>query len=92
MTLTPGVYKFNTSATSGGQLTLDAQGDSSARFVIQIGTTLITSGASSVLLINGADARNVYFQVGTSATLGAGSSFTGNILAYAAITTVSGTR
>ena len=91
MTLTPGVYKFNTSATSAGQLTLDAQGDANARFVIQIGTTLITSGASSVLLINGADARNVYFQVGSSATLGAGSSFIGNILAYAAITTVSGT-
>ena len=91
MTLTPGVYKFNTSATSDGQLTLDAQNDPDARFVIQIGTTLITSGSSSVLLINGADARNVYFQVGTSATLGAGSSFIGNILAYAAITTVSGT-
>lgn len=91
MTLKPGVYKFNTSATSAGQLTLDAQGDANARFVIQIGTTLITSGSSSVLLINGADARNVYFQVGTSATLGAGSSFIGNILAYAAITTVSGT-
>ena len=90
MALTPGVYKFNTSATSGGQLTLDAQGDASARFVIQIGTTLITSGASSVVLVNGADARNVYFQVGTSATLGAGSSFIGNILAYASITTVSG--
>ena len=90
-TLTPGVYKFNTSATSGGMLTFDAQGDPAARFVVQIGTTLITTGASSVQLINEADARNVYFQVGTSATLGSGSSFTGNILAYAAITTVGGT-
>lgn len=69
-TLTPGVYKFNTSATSGGMLTLDAQNDPNAHFVIQIGTTLITTSASSVLLKNGADARNVYFQVGTSATLG----------------------
>jgi hypothetical protein len=72
-------------------LTLDAQNDPAARFVIQIGTTLITSGSSSVVLINGADARNVYFQVGSSATLGGGSSFAGNILAYAAITTVGGT-
>ncbi len=91
MTLTPGVYRFNTSATSGGMLTLDAQNDPDARFVIQVGTTLITTGASSVSLINGADARNVYFQVGTSATLGSGSRFIGNILAYAAITTVGGT-
>ena len=90
-TLTPGVYHYNTSATSGGILTFDAQNDPTARFVIQIGTTLITSGNSSVVLINGADARNVYFQVGTSATLGSGSTFIGNILAYASITTVSGT-
>lgn len=90
-TLTPGVYRYNTSATSGGILTLDAQNDPEARFVIQIGTTLITTSNSSVALVNGALARNVYFQVGTSATLGSGSSFIGNILAYAAITTVSGT-
>ena len=90
-TLTPGVYRYNTSANSGGQLTFDAQNDPTARFVVQIGTTLITSSNSSVLLINGADARNIYFQVGSSATLGSGSIFVGNILAYAAITTVSGT-
>ena len=63
-TLTPGVYHYDTSATSNGLLIFDAQNDPSARFVIQIGTTLITSSNSSVLLINGADARNVYFQVG----------------------------
>ena len=91
-TLTPGVYRFNTSATSGGALTFDAQNDPKARFVVQIGTTLITTSSSSVVLINGADARNIYFQVGTSATLGSGSSFIGNILAYASVTTVSGTR
>ena len=90
-TLTPGIYKFNTSATSGGALTFDAQNDPDARFVVQIGTTLITTGASSMVLLNGAKARNIYFQVGTSATLGSGSSFIGNILAYAAITTVGGT-
>jgi type VI secretion system secreted protein VgrG len=91
-TLTPGVYRFNTAATSNGMLTFDAQGDPEARFVVQIGTTLITSGDSSVALINGAEARNVFFQVGTSATLGSGSQFTGNILAYAAITAVGGTN
>ncbi len=90
-TLTPGVYHFDTSATSGGALILDAQNDPNARFVIQVGTTLITSSNSSVILINGADARNVYFQVGTSVTLGSGSSFIGNLLAYASVTTVSGT-
>jgi len=90
-TLTPGVYRYDTSATSAGALTFDAQNDPNARFVVQIGTTLITSSNSSVVLINGAKARNVYFQVGTSATLGSGSTFIGNILAYASITTVSGT-
>jgi hypothetical protein len=92
MTLTPGVYRYNTSATSGGILTFDAQNNPKARFVIQIGTTLITTSSSSVALINGADARNIYFQLGTSATLGSGSSFIGNILAGASITTVSGTN
>jgi hypothetical protein len=90
-TLTPGVYRYDTSATSGGALTFDAQNNPKARFVVQIGTTLITSSSSSVVLVNGADPRNVYFQVGSSATLGSGSSFTGNLLAYASITTVSGT-
>ena len=58
LTLTPGVYHFATSAGLTGILTLDAQNDPTARFVIQIGTTLITSSISSVQLINGADAQN----------------------------------
>jgi hypothetical protein len=92
MTLTPGIYHFDTEAASGGILTLDAQNDPNARFVIKIGTTLITSSSSSVVLINQADARKVFFQVGSSATLGSGSSFIGNILAYASITAVGGTN
>ncbi len=92
LTLTPGVYRFDTSATSGGILTFDAQGDPDARFVIQVGTTLITSSSSSVLLINEADARNVYIQTGTSVTLGSGSTFIGNLLAGASVTSVSGTN
>jgi Ice-binding-like len=91
MTLSPGVYRFDTEASSGGILTFDAKGDPNARFVIQIGTTLITTGASSVLLINGADARNVYFLVGSAATLGSGSSFIGNIMAGTSVTAVGGT-
>ena len=92
LTLTPGVYRCDVAATwSSGTLTFDAQNVPTARFVIQIGTTLITPSSSSVVLINGADARNVYFQVGTSATLGSGSSFIGNILADASITTVGST-
>jgi hypothetical protein len=92
LTLTPGVYRYDVAATwSSGALTFDAQNVPTARFVIQIGTTLITPSSSSVVLINGADARNVYFQVGTSATLGSGSSFIGNILADASITTVGST-
>jgi type VI secretion system secreted protein VgrG len=85
-TLTRGVYHYDTSANSAGILTFDAQNDPTARFVVQIGTTLITSAGSSVVLINGADAGNIYFQVGTSVTLGAGSNFIGNILANVSIT------
>ena len=92
LTLTPGVYRFDTSAASSGILTFDAQGDPNARLVIQIGTTLVTSSSSSVLLINQADSRNIYIQAGTSVTLGSGSTFIGNLLAGASVTTVSGTN
>ena len=69
-TLTPGVYHFSSSAQLTGTLTLDAQGDPNAVFVFQIGSTLTTASNSSVVLINGADACNVFWQVGSSATLG----------------------
>ncbi len=93
LTLAPGVYKFNTAAQLTGDLTLDAQGDPGALFVLQIGTTLTTSSGSSVIVINGGadyDESNVFWQVGSSATLGSGTAFTGNILAYSSITIVSG--
>jgi hypothetical protein len=68
-----------------GDLTLDAGGDPNATFVFQAGSTLTTSG--NIVLINGAQARNVFFQVGSSATLGVGpSTFRGNILALESIT------
>lgn len=84
--LVAGVYHFDTSAQLTGILTLDAQGDSNARFVFQIGSTLTTATSASVLLINGAQAGNVFWQVGSSATLGTGTAFDGNILASQSIT------
>lgn len=87
MTLIPGVYCFpNTSAGLTGVLTLDGQGDPGAVFVFKIGSTLITASNATVLTINGAADCNVFWQVGSSATLGTGTSFVGNILAYTSIT------
>lgn len=88
--LTPGVYNFDTSAQLTGILTLDAQGDPGAVFVFNIGSTLTTAAASSVVLINGADANNVFFRVGSSATLGATTAFQGRILALTDITLITG--
>jgi hypothetical protein len=85
LTLTSGVYKSASSLGLTGTLTLDAQGNPDAVFVFQTGSTLTTASASSITLINGAQACNVYWQVGSSATLGTASSFVGNILAYTSI-------
>jgi hypothetical protein len=90
LTLFAGVYNFDSSAQLTGNLILDALGDPGARFDFQIGSTLTTASASMVTLINGANANNVFFQVGSSATLGAGSVFTGNILALTSITLTTG--
>lgn len=80
-----GVYCSASSMLITGDLTLDGGGDPNAVFVFQAGSTLTTSG--NIVLINGAQARNVYFQVGSSATLGVGPSiFQGNILAFTSIT------
>lgn len=79
-TLTAGVYHFDTSAslnTLGGPLTLDAQGNPNAVFIFQVGSTLTTDSASEVRLINGAQGGNVYFVLGSSATLGTTSTFQG---------------
>lgn len=86
LTNTPGVYHFNSSAQLTGMLVLDAQGDSNARFDFQIGSTLTTASGAAVLLINGAQAGNVFWQVGTSATIGVGTAFYGSILANQSIT------
>lgn len=85
-TLTPGVYCYSSSAQLTGKLTLDAQGDSSAVFVFKISSSLTTASSSSVMLINSAQSCNVFWQVGSSATLGTTTDFRGNILALASIT------
>ena len=90
-TKTTGVYD-SASGTFGitGTLTLDAQGDASAVFIFKTASTLITAGASSIVLTNGAQACNIFWQVGSSATLGANSTFKGNILALASATLTTG--
>jgi len=90
MTLGSGVYKFSSSGFLTGTLTLDGQGNPDALFVFQFGSTLITASNSAVVLINGAQACNVYWQVGSSATLGTGTAFTGYVLATASITATTG--
>jgi len=85
-TLAPGVYCFPSSASLTTALVLDGQGNANAVFVFQIPTTLITATSSSVTLINGASAKNVFWQVGTSATLGTNTAFQGTIIAYTSVT------
>lgn len=86
LTLTPGVYCFTSSAQLTGPLVLDAMGDPAAVFIFRIGSTLTTAFASSVAIISGGSACNVFWIVGTSATLGGFSSFVGTILASASVT------
>jgi len=69
-----------------GTLTLDAQGDPNAIFLFQIGSTLTTASSSSVVFVNGGQGDSVFWQVGSSATLGTTTAFTGNILALSSIT------
>jgi len=82
-TLPPGVYHFSSSAALTGQLILDGQGQNNPLFVFQIESTLTTASGSSIIQTNGANFSNVYFQVGSSATLGTNSAFSGTIIASA---------
>ncbi|MEY2538522.1 MAG: hypothetical protein QOG67_2262 [Verrucomicrobiota bacterium] len=91
LTLTPGVYKFDTSAQLNGQLILDTQGDPNAVFHFIIGTTLTTATGSAVSFLNGSSV-NVFWAVGTSATLGLSSVLEGNLLATTSVTVNSGVR
>ena len=94
-TLPPGVYISATNSSIGvtGALTLDGQGDSNSVFVFQAPSTLTTASggtvsapASQIILVNGALASNVFWQVGSSATIGTYSIFEGNVLANTSIT------
>lgn len=84
-TLTSGAYRYTSSAQLTGPLTLNAQGDPNAQFVFEIGAELTTAPASSVVLINKASPCNVYWQVGSSATLDTTTAFQGNLMALTSI-------
>jgi hypothetical protein len=91
LTLTPGVYFFSSSADLTGTLTLNGEGNPNAVFVFQIGSTLTTAATNAdVDLINGASGANVFWQVGSSATLQTDTNFVGTIDALASITLVTG--
>jgi len=90
-TLTPGLYKSTSSLEiSSGDLTLNAQGDANAVFIFQMASTLTTTSGRQVILSGGAKAANIFWQVGTSATLGTTSVFKGTIMADQSITLTTG--
>ena len=89
-TLTPGVYTSASSLGLSGDLTLNGEGNSNAVFVFQAGSTLTSGSGSRVLLIGGAQPCNVFWQVGSSATIGTSSAFVGNILALTSISMTTG--
>ena len=86
MTLAPGVYCFNSTAGLTGTLTFDAQGNGNAVFVIQVASALTAASNSAVTLIGGAQANNVFWQIGSSATIGTGAAFKGPIVALQSVT------
>jgi len=86
-TLEPGVYTYaSTAPWTAGTLTLDGLGDPNAEWIFQIGSGLTTPDGAIVVLVNGASPDHVFWQIGSSATLGAANNFAGNILAQTSIT------
>jgi hypothetical protein len=91
LTLPPGLYRSTSSlAISSGDLTLDAMGNPNAVFIFQIASTFTTSSDRSIILSGGAKSTNVFWQVGSSATLGTTSVVKGTILANQSITLATG--
>jgi hypothetical protein len=91
LTLPPGLYKSTSSLSiSSGDLTLDAQGDPNAVFIFQMASTLTTTSGRKVILSGGAKSTNIFWQVGSSATLGTTSVFKGTIMANQSITLSTG--
>jgi hypothetical protein len=92
--LGPGIYTSTPTSfqITGGNLTLDAQGDTNAVWVFQMpsSTLTLTTPTCAVILANGAQAANVFWQVGSSATIGVGCAMEGNIMASASITMANG--
>lgn len=87
LTFTPGLYTNASSVLlSAGNVTLDARGNANAVFIFQTGSTLTTIGSTQVVLAGSAQAKNVFWQVGSSATLGTSSIFMGTIMALQSIT------
>jgi len=84
--LAPGVYCFTSAAELTGQLVLDARGHAGGIWVFQIASTLTTASNASVIMTKSGRPGNVFWQVGSAATLGTGTTFAGNILAYSSIT------
>src|SRR5205823_125281 len=91
LTLAPGLYKSTSSLEiSSGDLTLDAQGDANAVFIFEMASTFVSTTGRKIILAGGAQAANIYWQVGSSATLGVSSVFKGTIMALASITAATG--
>ena len=90
--LAPGVYSFSSSAGLTGNLFLDFSSGPGSSFVFQIGSDLTTASASMVSVLNGTSQSGVYWQVGSSATLGTNSVFAGNIIALTSITMTTGAK
>ncbi len=86
LTLTPGVYFFSSTAQLTGSLTLNGEGVADPLFIFQIGSALTTASNSSILGINGVSSCDIFFRVGSSATLGTDTSFSGTIIASESIT------
>lgn len=89
-TLKPGVYSHASGMFLTGTVTLDAQNDPKAVFIFQAGSTLITASSSRVRLLNGAQPCNVYWQVGSSATLGTNTDFVGTVMALTSVSLKTG--
>ena len=89
-TLTPGVYRSPGTFGITGTLTLNTQGDPNAVFIFQTASTLISASDSNVVVLGGGTACNVFWQIGSSATLGTGSQLIGSVLAVASITANTG--
>jgi hypothetical protein len=87
LTFTPGLYTTSSTVElSAGNVTLDAQGNANAVFIFQVGSALTTLGSTQVVLAGGAQAKNVFWQVSSSATLGTNSVFQGTIMSLQSIT------